>query len=237
MWVALLSGAISGMALFALQHLTIHPLIESAEVYEARAEQSPTEESADSTDEHAWEPAEGWQRTSLTLLSTLLTGIGFAALLFGLASMWGAPRSSAPMSRAPMTAARGLRWGLAGFACFVLAPSLGLPPEPPGVLVSDLQARQLWWLATVAATAGGLLLLSESGSQTKLRWPLRAAGVIAIALPHLIGAPQDALGQLVPDDLIRRFQIASIASNAVFWALLGTLGGYLTSRWNKLTAR
>ena len=34
-------------------------------------------------------------------------------------------------------------WGLAAFGCFHLAPSLGLPPLPPGAPISDLQSRQL----------------------------------------------------------------------------------------------
>ena len=222
MWVALISGSISGLVLFALQHLTIHPIIQSAEIYEARAEQSHAPEEPAPTDSPrnaSWEPAEGWQRISLTALSTVLTGIGFAALLFGLATLWSAP----------MSTMRGLRWGLAGLACFVLAPSLGLPPEPPGMMAADLQSRQLWWLATAAATAGGLLLLGEC----KQGWLVRIAGLIVLVLPHVIGAPHDIQNQIVPDDLIRQFQIASITTNAVFWLLLGTLGGYLSARWIK----
>ena len=34
-----------------------------------------------------------------------------------------------------------------------LAPALGLPPEPPGLPVADVGARQLWWILTAGATA------------------------------------------------------------------------------------
>jgi predicted cobalt transporter CbtA len=37
MLVALVSGAFAGLALFALQHFTVTPLIETAEIYEPGA--------------------------------------------------------------------------------------------------------------------------------------------------------------------------------------------------------
>lgn len=47
--------------------------------------------------------------------------------------------------RAP-TRTQGLLWGLAGCATFVLAPTLGLPPELPGTAAADLTLRQTWWI-------------------------------------------------------------------------------------------
>src|SRR5438270_1844734 len=38
---------------------------------------------------------------------------------------------------------QGALWDLAAFACVSLAPALGLPPQPPGVVVADLHQRQL----------------------------------------------------------------------------------------------
>jgi hypothetical protein len=58
----------------------------------------------------------------------------------------------------------GLLWGLAGFACFTVAPALGLPPKPPGVPVADVRARQLWWALTAGVTATGLILIAGGGS-------------------------------------------------------------------------
>ena len=214
-WVSLLAGLCSGLMLFGLQYFTVRPIIQSAEVYEARAEHEQEEADADGAQE-VWEPSEGWQRVSLTALSTVLTSIGFCALLFGLAALW----------EERMSALRGLLWGLGGFASFALAPALGLPPEPPGVLEADLQARQVWWLATALATAGGLLLVFA----VKGGWLGRIAGLFVIVLPHLIGAPTAEGKQLVPDDLIQHFRIASIATNAAFWLIAGTLGGYLAGR-------
>ncbi|MGV8769566.1 CbtA family protein, partial [Pseudomonas aeruginosa] len=57
-----------------------------------------------------------------------------------------------------------LLWGLAGYAVFCLAPSLGLTTELPGTAAADLVQRQYWWIATAAATAVGLALLVIGGN-------------------------------------------------------------------------
>ena len=204
MLVALISGSLAGLFLFALQHFTIVPLIEKAETYEA------------AHDEHEWTPAEGWERTSFTALANMLTGIGFAAILFGFISFSGAPVN--PRS--------GILWGLGAFVCFHLAPALGLPPQPPGTAVAGLRERQIWWAGTAIATALGLWLLWAPGK----RWMLRVAAIPCLALPHLIGAPVATGQNAVPIPLIRQFEVASLATTGIFWLLLGTIGGFL---WNR----
>jgi cobalt transporter subunit CbtA len=213
MLVALSSGALAGLLLFAVQHFTVVPLIESAEAYETAAHQSTADEAQD---HDAWQPADGWQRTSFTALATVLSSVGFAALLFG----------SLALTGRTVDARRGALWGLAAFACFGLAPALGLPPQPPGVAVADLYARQLWWAGTALATAIGLWLLAGPGR----RWPLRIGGVVCLSLPHLIGAPIATGHNAVPAPLIRQFTIASLATTGMFWLVLGTIGGYISSR-------
>jgi hypothetical protein len=54
---------------------------------------------------------------------------------------------------------QGLIWGLGGFVAFNLASALGLPPDLPGTEVASLEARQIWWLATVVLTSVGLAML------------------------------------------------------------------------------
>jgi len=220
MLVALVSGALAGLLLFAVQHFTVVPLIESAEAYETAAQHAaagdPHDGAEDAHDHEAWQPADGWQRTSFTAFATVLSGIGFAALLFG----------SLALTGRTVDARRGALWGLAAFACFGLAPALGLPPQPPGVAVADLYARQLWWAGTALATAIGLWLLASQGRS----WPLRLGGVVCLSLPHLIGAPIASGHNAVPTELIRKFTIASLATTAMFWILLGTIGGFIYSR-------
>jgi cobalt transporter subunit CbtA len=213
MLVVLASGALAGLALFAVQRFTIIPLIETAETYEA-AEHHSTAGAVH--EDEGWQPANGWERTSLTALTTMLSGIGFAAMLFGFLSLTG--------SR--INTWRGALWGLAAFACFGLAPAIGLPPLPPGVAVASLYPRQIWWAATVVATAIGLWLLASKGRT----WLLRIGGVVCVTLPHLIGAPAATGQNTVPAELIHRFTIASLATTGMFWLLLGTVGGFLSSR-------
>jgi|SRR5215831_968796 len=213
MMVALSSGALAGLLLFSIQHFTVVPLIESAEAYDTAAHQPAA---GDAHDHEAWQPADGWQRTSFTALATVLTSIGFASVLFGTLALTGRT----------VDARRGALWGLAAFVCFGLAPALGLPPQPPGVAVADLYPRQLWWASTALATAIGLWLLAGPGRS----WSLRVGGVVCLSLPHLIGAPIATGHNAVPAQLIRQFTIASLATTAMFWLVLGTLGGYISSR-------
>jgi len=213
MLVVLCSGALAGLALFAIQHFTVIPLIKTAETYEAAAQHA---NSATTHDEEGWHPAEGWQRTSLTALTTILSGIGFAAVLFGAVALTG--------NR--INARGGALWGLAAFLCFGLAPALGLPPQPPGTSAAGVYERQVWWIGTVIATAVGLWLLAGA----KRAWPLRIAGVISLALPHLIGAPSASGRNIVPAALLHRFTFASLATTGIFWLLLGAVGGFLYNR-------
>lgn len=159
---------------------------------------------------HAQDPAPGvdfWRRAALTWVTDLSAGIGFALLLCaglvlrgGQASLW-----------------NGLLWGLAGFASLSLAPALGLPPELPGTEVPPILTRQIWWLATAWATAGGFALLAFS---RQIGW--MACGVALVVAPHLVGAPRLARhASLVPEELTRLFVTGAITSNLVFWALLG----------------
>ena len=209
MLVALLSGTIAGLAWFAVQYAAVLPLIETAEKYEAA---SPDHHEHD----EGWRPADGWQRNSLTALSTVFTSIGFASILFGVVSLTGRP----------MDARRGALWGMAAFACFALAPSLGLPPEPPGVEAAGVFERQIRWSATAIATAAGLFLLLRRANS----WVPRLGGLACLAAPHLVGAPAASGASVVPADLIRQFMVASLCASALFWLTLGALGGFLYNR-------
>jgi cobalt transporter subunit CbtA len=213
MFVVFASGSLAGLALFAVQHFTVIPLIQTAETYEAA-------QHANSNAIHedvGWQPADGYERTLFTAITTILSAIGFAAILFGSLSLAGVR----------VNARRGALWGLAAFACLGLAPALGLPPQPPGTAVAGIVERQLWWIGTALATAAGLWLLAGE----KRSWPLRIAGVAYLLLPHLIGAPAASGHHAVPAQLIRRFTIASLATIAMFWLLLGTIGGFFYSRY------
>lgn len=216
------AGLLAAIVLTLLQSLWVTPLILQAEGFEI-AEPAVIEQSHDATAAHdhgasghshdgeAWAPEDGWQRLLSTGLSNLVVAVGFALMLAGLFTL-----------RAPEKTWQGLLWGLAGFATFVLAPSSGLPPELPGTAAADLLLRQYWWIGTAASTAAGLALLAFGSN-----WLLRVMGLLILALPHVVGAPQpEAHERLAPEALEHQFILASLLTNAAFWAALG-----LTAAW------
>jgi cobalt transporter subunit CbtA len=168
-------------------------------------------------EDEGWQPADGVERTLFTALTTVLSAIGYSAVLFGVASL-------RPVS---LTWQRGALLGFAAYVCVDLAPALGLPPQPPGTAVGDIYARQLWWLATVVLTAVGLWLLLDR----RKAWSIRLVGLAALVLPHVIGPPAAAGQSFVPAQLIHRFATVSVLTTGVFWLLLGSTGGLLYERF------
>jgi cobalt transporter subunit CbtA len=212
MSVAIVSGAIAGLVWFGVIYFAVVPLIKAAETYETAAH-----EQMHGHDE-GWQPAEGLQRNSFTALATVLTSIGFAAILFGFVSLTGHR----------LDKKRGALWGLAAFACFALSPALGLPPQPPGVAAAELGDRQIWWACTALSTAVGLYLMVR-GSRS---WPLRFAGIGCLLAPHVIGPPHASGENLVPAALVRQFTTASLLASLLFWLILGVIGGFVSHRFD-----
>lgn len=216
--LALISGALAGLFLFAAQHVLVFPLIQRAEVYESAAEaRAEASMPGISHKDEDWQPADGLERTSFTVLTTVLGAIGFAAVFFGVITL----QSPLPDWR------HGALWGLAAFICIDVAPALGLPPQPPGTVVADINARQLWWVAAVLCAVAGLWLLTRR----RTTWTLRAVGIAVMLLPHAIGAPSVAGRNEVPAELIHRFIAASLSTTFLFWLTLGIIGGLLYPRF------
>ncbi len=246
-FIAALSGLAGGLVMTALQAYATVPLILKAEVYEkageahshgatdakpaatmvqstAAAQPAGHDHSththaakADEPKEEAWEPADGLERTSYTVLANIVTGIGFALVLVALSEFAG--------GIADWRA--GIFWGFAGFTVFTLAPGLGLPPELPAMPAADLLQRQTWWIGTACATAAGLALIVFR----RAPWAL-VAGIALIVVPHLIGAPQpDSHETPIPANLHHQFIVASTMTNLVFWVLLGCVAGLVRGRF------
>ena len=216
------SGLLAALLLTLLQSFWVAPLILQAETYESAAPTAshPAEGEAVAAHEHehsaeAWEPEDGWQRVLSTTGGNLVVAVGFALILAALYSL-----------RAPGRVSSGAWWGLAGFAVFCLAPTLGLPPELPGTAAADLGLRQNWWVGTAAATAVGLVLLVFAR-----HWLLKVLGAVLLVIPHVIGAPQPEVHEsLAPAALQTQFKIASWLTNAAFWLALGLLSAWLYRR-------
>ncbi|MGC2201823.1 MAG: CbtA family protein [Stellaceae bacterium] len=207
-FVALYAGLLSGIFATAAHQIGTVPVILKAEIYEKASEHV----TAMAHEQAAWEPENGVERTAYTLLADILTAIGFALLLAaGLALRGG-----------DVTWHEGLFWGLAGFATFTIAPSLGLPPEVPGTEAAPLLERQLWWLATAFSTGSALALLAFT---RRAPWAILAA--LLMVLPHLYGAPQPATpAAAAPEALAHRFVVAVTVVSFLFWLILGASTGF-----------
>lgn len=211
---ALLAGTIAGVLFTGIQQFQVTPLILEAEKYElVSTEDASAQHDADEHQhDEGWIPGAGTERLSFTLLANVLGGIGFALLLVTGITLSGHKGW-----------AKGLLWGLAGYAVFFLAPSLGLHPKLPGTISAALQERQIWWLATVATSATGLALLVFARGIL-----LKGTGILFIIIPHVVGAPLPPAGEeLVSAQMSRDFIVASGVANAFFWLILGVLSGYL----------
>ena len=212
------TGLLGALLLTLMQSFWVAPLIQQAETYEkAPAAVHEHHEAMAAHDQaaEAWEPEDGWQRVLSTTGGNLVVAVGFALMLVGLYTL-----------RAPGRTREGLLWGLAGYAVFCLAPTLGLPPELPGTAAADLTQRQIWWASTAASTAAALALIVFGR-----HWLLKVAGAIILLIPHWVGAPQpDVHASLAPEALERQFKWASQLTNAAFWLALGLISAWLFRR-------
>jgi cobalt transporter subunit CbtA len=213
-FAALCAGLLSGVFATVAHQIGTVPLMLQAETYEKPSEHEHTS---------AWEPQNGGERAAYTLLADILTGVGFALLLGAGLTLRGGE----------IGWREGLFWGLAGFATFTVAPSLGLPPQLPGSEAAPLLDRQLWWVGTVIATGCSLALIAFT---TRARWAIIAT--VLIVLPHLYGAPEPAEHNgPVPAVLAHHFVVAAIVSNFLFWLILGASTGYFHERLQPRIAR
>ena len=213
---ALAAGLLSAVLITALQSVTTMPLILEAETFEvAEPNHDHTTTTEHDHSQSEWMPAEGMERMLYTLLANFGAAVGFSLLLIvGLT-----------FERVPVDGARGVSWGLAGFAVFTLSPALGLPPGVPGLAAPDEQAAQIWWIGTVVLSAAGLACLVYGKALV-----FKALGLALLALPHLWGAPPVIGGSLVPAEMAARFSALSIVLGGVFWVLIGYFSGIIFAR-------
>lgn len=235
---SLLIGLLAGSVLTVVQAWQVVPIIQGAEVYESAAEPAlvPFRENdghshvAAVGEQDEWAPANGVERTAFTLLSNVLTAIGFAlVILVAMFATLSLRRSGAD----GLDWRYGLIWGAAGYTVFWLAPALGLPPEIPLAAAAPLEERQLWWIFAVVCTAAGLAGLAFGKS------PWRWVAAVLLLVPHLIGAPHPEsamFGEQPPqaaaalEVLAQQFIGATAIANAALWIVLGLAGGWALRR-------
>jgi cobalt transporter subunit CbtA len=221
---AVMVGLLAGVVLTVVQLFSVVPIIFAAEAYESAepvvvaSHDHGEGAAAHHHDAEAWGPADGIERSLYTLLSNVLAGIGFAAVLLALMAQLSLRKASNP------NMAAGLLWGLSGFIAFFLWPAIGLPPEIPGVEAAVLESRQGWWMLAVGCAALALAVAMFAPLKFKI------VSVVIAAWPFIIGAPHSDLPMFSHDDpaavealtqLHQQFVIASSVTNLVFWLVLG----------------
>jgi cobalt transporter subunit CbtA len=199
------AGLVAGIALTAIQQVRVVPLLRTAEVLE-EAGLAPTREAKKAQERSDTE------RLVESAVANIVLGTGFALILTAGMTLRG--------QRGWRT---GLAWGVAGYFVFFAAPAIGLPPELPGVESVPLVPHTLWWLFTVTLTALGLWMLVFATRPTS-----RVAGLVLVAIPHIVGAPHGAAQQLTAThDLANEFITATALANAIFWLMIGLIAGAL----------
>jgi len=231
---AIFIGILAGLIFTAVQSFSISPIIFAAEKFEISAPEPVVQAhhheagaNAHHHDAEAWGPEDGTERALYTMLSNVLAGIGFSAVLLALMSQLQIQGIT------KLSLIKGFAWGLAGFIAFFAIPGIGLPPEIPGIEAPPLENRQSWWLLAVIASGVGLAILAFAKGFLKL------VGLFFIALPYLVGAPHssgpefahpDAAAVATLIDLHHQFIVASGISNLLFWLVIGGLSAWVLNR-------
>lgn len=239
---ALIAGAAAGLIAALLQLVFVQPVLLHAELYEGGelthfAAASAHDHGADAAaaHDHAAPAAPGTApeaahdhpevggidlaRDALSVVFSIMVYAGWGLLLTAVIAL-------AENIGHRVTAREGILWGIAGFVAVQFAPAFGLPPELPGMAAADVNARALWWVATVVLTAGAMWLLAFGKSW--MHWGL---AVVLLAVPHVIGAPHphDFTGP-TPPELAAQFAGRALGVGLMAWVLLGLFATTLWSR-------
>lgn len=225
---ALIVGLVAGLVLSLAQRWQVIPIIQHAERYETELHIMQHASGNEAHDSAAWEPQDGVERTGFTVFSNVLTAMGMSLIL--LSAMLATLRVK---SQTRVDWKYGLIWGLAGYAVFFIAPSLGLPPEIPGSVAAPVEARQLWWLAAVVFSAAGLAGVAF------IKTPVRWASLSLILAPYLLGPPHTEYTQFADQPpaaaaeltlLSDQFIGATAFANATLWMALGLVSVWAVRR-------
>ena len=152
---AVFAGVAAGLLAALLQFAFVIPTLLEGELFESGARVHFGVNGSPQSDRGA--PALGgeWSRHAMTVGFNVVTYVGFAFLMLAamaLTEMRGLTR---------ITPRSGIIWGLAGFLAIQLAPAIGLPPVLPGTIGAEVEARQAWWLGTIAASVAGLWIIAQ----------------------------------------------------------------------------
>jgi len=222
--ITLISGAIAGTILGAVNQIIVEPYIDRAIALETQN----VEGSGEIINPLEFATYRLWQKGGEIAAGTIL-GLSLGSL-FGIVFAYS--RGSVPGSNNKKKALiiAGIMW----FALFLL-PTLKYPANPPGVgnpeTIYYRQGLYLGFLAISGFSLLGLALLYRKvGALHAKKWIIPAI-YFAIMTGAYLGMPANPDKITAPMDLVISFRIVSAFTISVFWGLLGiTLGAF----WDKL---
>ena len=209
---ALFAGFAAGLIAGLLQLVFLQPHLLFAEMFESGVlTHDPIAGSLARDGGLSFDP----MRDGVSLLFSALTYTGYS-LMFVAAMALADERGHV------ITPRLGIIWGVAGFITVQFAPSIGLPPQLPGLSAADMVSRQIWWFSTVAATGVALGLIAFGRS-----WMMWGLAILLLLAPHVIGAPEPEryLGS-VPPELASAFASGSMGVGMAAWVILGLLAAH-----------
>lgn len=201
------AGAAAGLIAGLMQLAFVQPVLLHAELFE-----NGLLVHFGAEDVSTFQPWPGIDpvRDGLSLLFSMLTFAGYGLIL-------AAAMTLTTDDDTEISVRAGLIWGVCGFVAAQLAPAFSLPPEVPGAAYVELWPRQTWWYATVSATAVGLWLIAFDR-----RIRIVALGIVLIAAPHFVGAPQpESFEGPVPPELAALFASRALGTGLAAWTVLG----------------
>ena len=181
---ALIAGMAAGFIYGGVQHVQTTPLILAAEVYEtapahdhAAAAADPAVPAGAATavpahghQEEEWGPADGWQRTLSTTISSMITGAGFALLLAGVSLLTAYPYPK--------------EWLYLGQLRFSAATVHLAPAAPERPACRHLFVSTPGWWIHHRRHGAAIFLIAPNAAHLagRKRW-------FSSPLPHIIGRP------------------------------------------------
>ncbi|TGL75825.1 CbtA family protein [Leptospira yasudae] len=236
------AGLIAGLTYGILLQFLIGPLILKAEAFETKAETTSAHSHShdpgvkahhhhhETTVSEGDSSAPSGKRFLWTWIGCLLLGLAFgilATLAYSILEFRNI--LSSEFFATPWKPS--LLISVAGFLIFFGIPSLGLPPQLPGVIGSeeDFEFRQFWWLQSVALSSIGLILTVYL--QRRFPKGRSIAFLLCVLLWILLfgflfwipGVPPHSTETPVPSSLRVEFVFNSIIANLVFWSMIGFL--------------
>lgn len=221
---ALLVGVVAGLLQSVIQINAVDPILFESEAFEVEGahDHNTHDHSMD-----AWSPEDGAERTAYTVLSSIMAGVGYAAVLLALMVQ------IQSLGLVKQSLSKGALWGLGGFIAFFVAPAIGIPPEIPGINAAPVEQRQLWWLLVAVSVGVALLLLAFAPIKFK------AVALPLLVLPYFFVPHHEGALFLHPDAqavesltaLHQQFIIMSGMTNAIFWLCLGLLSAVIIRKW------